>query len=60
MVGGFDKIKSLAKHASMKMAKKKDATEAIEHLAPIAAEASSRDASANGRKSKRKDKSKSK
>jgi len=60
VVGGFDKIKSLAKHASMKMAKKKDVTEAIEHLAPIAAEASSRDASANGRKSKRKDKSKSK
>ena len=60
VVGGFDKIKSLAKHASMKIAKKKDVTEAIEHLAPIAAEASSRDASANGRKSKRKDKSKSK
>ena len=58
VVGGFDKIKSLAKHASMKIGKKKNVTEAIEHLAPLAAEASSGDARANRQKSKRKSKSK--
>ena len=60
VVGGFDKIKSLAKHASMKIGKKKNVTEAIEHLAPLAVEASSGDARANRRKPKRKSKSKSK
>ena len=60
VVGGFDKIKSLAKHASMKIGKKKNVTEAIEHLAPLAAEASSGDARANRRKAKGKSKSKSK
>ena len=58
VVGGFDKIKSLAKHASMKIGKKKNVTEAIEHLAPLAVEASSGDARANRRKPKRKSKSK--
>ena len=58
VVGGFDKIKSLAKHASMKIGKKKDVTEAIERLAPVAVEASSGDARANRRKPKRKSKSK--
>ena len=56
VVGGFDKIKSLAKHASMKIGKKKDVTEAIEHLAPLAVEASSGDARANRRKAKSKSK----
>jgi hypothetical protein len=60
VVGGFDKIKSLAKHASMKIGKKKNVTEAIEHLAPVAVEASSGDARANRRKAKSKSKSKSK
>lgn len=60
VVGGFDKIKSLAKHASMKIGKKKNVTEAIEHLAPLAVEASSGDARANRRKAKGKSKSKSK
>ena len=60
VVGGFDKIKSLAKHASMKIGKKKNVTEAIEHLAPVAVEASSGDARANRQKPKRKSKSKSK
>ena len=60
VVGGFDKIKSLAKHASMKIGKKKNVTEAIEHLAPLAAEASSGDARANRQKANRKSKSKSK
>ena len=60
VVGGFDKIKSLAKHASMKIGKKKNVTEAIEHLAPLAAEASSGDARANRRKAKGNSKSKSK
>ena len=60
VVGGFDKIKSLAKHASMKIGKKKNVTEAIEHLAPLAAEASSGDARANRQKAKSKSKSKSK
>ena len=60
VVGGFDKIKSLAKHASMKIGKKKNVTEAIEHLAPLAVEASSGDARANRQKPKRKSKSKSK
>ena len=58
VVGGFDKIKSLAKHASMKIGKKKNVTEAIEHLAPLAAEASSGDARANRQKAKKKSKSK--
>ena len=58
VVGGFDKIKSLAKHASMKIGKKKNVTEAIEHLAPVAVEASSGDARANRQKAKRKSKSK--
>ena len=58
VVGGFDKIKSLAKHASMKIGKKKNVTEAIERLAPVAVEASSGDARANRRKPKRKSKSK--
>lgn len=61
VVGGFDKIKSLAKHASMKIGKKKNVTEAIErieHLAPVAVEASSGDARANRRKAKSKSKSK--
>lgn len=58
VVGGFDKIKSLAKHASMKIGKKKNVTEAIEHLAPVAVEASSGDARANRRKAKKKSKSK--
>ena len=58
VVGGFDKIKSLAKHASMKIGKKKNVTEAIEHLAPLAAEASSGDARANRQKANRKSKSK--
>jgi hypothetical protein len=60
VVGGFDKIKSLAKHASMKIGKKKNVTEAIEHLAPVAVEASSGDARANRQKAKSKSKSKSK
>ena len=60
VVGGFDKIKSLAKHASMKIGKKKNVTEAIEHLAPLAVEASSGDARANRQKANRKSKSKSK
>ena len=60
VVGGFDKIKSLAKHASMKIGKKKNVTEAIEHLAPLAVEASSGDARANRQKAKKKSKSKSK
>ena len=60
VVGGFDKIKSLAKHASMKIGKKKNVTEAIEHLAPLAVEASSGDARANRRKAKGNSKSKSK
>ena len=60
VVGGFDKIKSLAKHASMKIGKKKNVTEAIERLAPVAVEASSGDARANRRKAKSKSKSKSK
>ena len=58
VVGGFDKIKSLAKHASMKIGKKKNVTEAIEHLAPLAVEASSGDARANRQKAKKKSKSK--
>jgi hypothetical protein len=58
VVGGFDKIKSLAKHASMKIGKKKNVTEAIEHLAPVAVEASSGDARANRQKANRKSKSK--
>ena len=58
VVGGFDKIKSLAKHASMKIGKKKNVTEAIEHLAPVAVEASSGDARANRQKAKSKSKSK--
>ena len=58
VVGGFDKIKSLAKHASMKIGKKKNVTEAIEHLAPLAVEASSGDARANRQKANRKSKSK--
>ena len=58
VVGGFDRIKSLAKHASMKIGKKKNVTEAIEHLAPVAVEASSGDARANRRKAKSKSKSK--
>ena len=58
VVGGFDKIKSLAKHASMKIGKKKNVTEAIERLAPVAVEASSGDARANRQKPKRKSKSK--
>lgn len=60
VVGGFDKIKSLAKHASMKIGKKKNVTEAIERLAPVAVEASSGDARANRQKAKKKSKSKSK
>ena len=60
VVGGFDKIKSLAKHASMKIGKKKNVTEAIERLAPVAVEASSGDARANRQKAKSKSKSKSK
>jgi hypothetical protein len=58
VVGGFDKIKSLAKHASMKIGKKKNVTEAIERLAPVAVEASSGDARANRQKANRKSKSK--